>query len=207
MTISYFTLYSSLEAGPDAWRVKNYNLYYNMNSSNKVLDYSELFSFKMNLNIKRIVSYYLMGNTAISSTNLGWGTKFNSENAKDLAETGKTAAKRHTKEINSEKHIEIFENNVLILKSIIKWCNINNIDVWLYTPPAFETYLQHLDQEQLKITIDYSSQICSSYENCVYENLLSDTNFVAVDFYDADHLSEIGAKKLSELLSEKINEW
>jgi len=28
-----------------------------------------------------------------------------------------------------------------------------------------------------------------------------------MDFYDADHLSEIGAKKISELINERIIEW
>lgn len=77
----------------------------------------------------------------------------------------------------------------------------------LLTPPAFETYRQNLNQEQLKITINTISDICSKYDNCIYDNLLSDTNFVAMDFYDADHLSEIGAKKLSVLINERINEW
>lgn len=77
----------------------------------------------------------------------------------------------------------------------------------LLTPPAFDTYRQNLNQEQLKITINTTSDICSKYNNCIYVNLLSDTNFAATDFYDADHLSEIGAKKLSVLVNEIINKW
>lgn len=208
LPISYFTLFGKLEAGSESWRVKNYIIYYDLNTSKSLINYSEVLSNRINVNIKRIASYYVLGNSTISCTDLGWGTRYNSKNARDLAETGKTAAKRHTRDdINSDKYQEIFNDNILILNSIIEWCNKNNVNVLLLTPPAFETYRQNLNQEQLKITINTTSEICSRHENCIYENLLSDTNFVAVDFFDADHLSEIGAKKLSELINEKISEW
>ena len=208
LPISYFTLFGKLEAGSESWRVKNYIIYYDLNTSKSLINYSEVLSNRINVNIKRIASYYVLGNSTISCTDLGWGTRYNSKNARDLAETGITAAKRHTRDdINSDKYQEIFNDNILILNSIIEWCNKKNVNVLLLTPPAFETYRQNLNQEQLKITINTTSEICSRHENCIYENLLSDTNFVAVDFFDADHLSDIGAKKLSELINEKISEW
>ena len=43
-------------------------------------------------------------------------------------------------------------------------------------------------------------RIDDQYENAVYYNLLTDSAFVANDYYDADHLNEIGAKKLTKLL-------
>lgn len=208
LPISYFTLFGKLEAGSESWRVKNYVIYYGMNSSKSLIDYSEVLSNRINVNFKRMVSYYLLSNSTISCSNLGWGTNYNSKNAKDLIESGKTAAKRHTRDdINSYKYQEIFNDNKLILNSIIQWCKKNNINVLLLTPPAFETYRQNLNSEQLNTTINTTSEICSKYDNCIYENLLSDTNFVALDFFDADHLSEIGAKKLSELINEKISKW
>jgi len=94
----------------------------------------------------------------------------------------------------------------LALNSIIKWCKDNNHKILLLTPPAFEPYRQNLNLEQLNTTIKTTSEVCSNYDNCTYMNLLSDTNFVSKDFYDADHLSEIGAKKLSRLINEKIIE-
>ena len=71
----------------------------------------------------------------------------------------------------------------------------------------FETYCQNLNLEQLNVTIKTITGICSNYNNCIYFNLLSDPNFVSEDFYDADHLSEIGAEKLSKIINKKILEW
>jgi len=207
LPISYFTLFGKLEAGSESWRVKNYIIYYGLNSSKSLTDYSEVLSNRINVNIKRLVSYYVLGNSAISCTRLGWGTSYNSKNARDLVESGKTAAKRHTRDdINSDKSQQIFNDNILALNSIIKWCKDNNHKILLLTPPAFETYRQNLNLEQLNTTIKTTSEVCSNYDNCTYMNLLSDTNFVSKDFYDADHLSEIGAKKLSRLINEKIIE-
>ena len=207
LPISYFTLFGKLEAGSESWRVKNYIIYYELNSSKSLVDYSEVLSNRINVNIKRIISYYVFGESTISCTDLGWGTSYNSKNARDLAESGKTASKRHTVDINSDKYQQIFQENIFILESIIQWSNKNNIKIMLLTPPAFETYRQNLNQEQLKITINTTSDICSKYDNCIYDNLLSDTNFVATDFFDADHLSDIGAKKLSILINDRINKW
>lgn len=203
---SYFTLFAKLEEGSEPWRIKNYGIYYDMNLKKSLANYSEIFSGRLDLNVKRIVSYYVLGNPSISCTKLGWGTNFNSKNAENLMESGKIAANRHTMvEINSHKYQKIFNDNILILNSIIQWSKANNIKVLFLTFPAFETYRQNLSQEQLKITLDTINDICSKYENCFYENLLNDPNFSPIDFYDADHLSEIGAEKLSVLINKKIN--
>ncbi|NQU51903.1 MAG: hypothetical protein HQ522_05140 [Bacteroidetes bacterium] len=207
LPISYFTLFGKLEAGSESWRVKNYILYYGLKISNSYTDYSEVLSNKINVNLKRLGSYYIKGNSAISCTSLGWGTNYKSENARDLIETGKTAALRHSKDINDIKYKIILRDNELTLSSIVAWCKNRNISLVLLTPPAFKTYRQNLNEAQLNETIEIAKRIDLDNSNCIYLNLLNDTNFVSKDFYDADHLSEIGAEKLSKLINEKINNW
>lgn len=77
----------------------------------------------------------------------------------------------------------------------------------LLTPPAFETYRKDLNKQQLKITIETAKQLDCENNNCIYLNLINDTCFYAKDFYDADHLSEIGAEKLSKLINQEVNNW
>lgn len=205
LPISYFTLFGKLEEGSESWRVKNYMLYYGLKTSTSLTDYTEVLSIKTKVNLRRLGSYYIKSKPATSCTNLGWGNTHKSENAKDLTKTGKTAAIRHSKDINAIKFKNILIDNKLILHSIIKWCKNRNIRVVLLTPPAFKSYRQNLNKMQLNKTIEIAKRIDLSYNNCIYLNLLNDTNFIAKDFYDADHLSEIGAKKLSKLINEKIN--
>src|SRR5690625_3063825 len=207
LPISYFTLFERLEKGPESWRVKNYTIYYEINSSKSITSYSEVLANQLKINMQRLVEYYRFNNSAITSSSLGWGTSFNSENARDLIKTGKNTAIKHSVEnMTSQKHQKIFDDNLETLNLILQWGESNDVEVLLFTPPAFKTYRRNLNNKQLTKTIKATKAICAKYQNCTYENLLSDKNLVAKDFYDADHLSEIGAKKLSRLIDEKITE-
>jgi hypothetical protein len=122
-----------------------------------------------------------------------------------LEETGKTASARHTrKDIHSLPAAKIFKDNISILDSIINLCRRHNANVLLFTPPAYKTYYQRLDKEQLTMTLETANKIANKHLNCSYINLITDSSFIANDYYDADHLSEIGAKKLSILIDKYI---
>lgn len=198
LPISYFSLFQKLETGSEAWRVKNYIIYYEINTSNDLADHTEMLSNKLGVNLRRIASYYIKGNTAISCSTLGWCISCNSKNARNLVETGKTAAKRHT-----NKDFKYMNENVSILKSIIEFGQRYNIKIVLITLPAYKTYVANLNKEQLKKTVQTAENISNQFENCFYFNFLENKSFSELDFYDADHLNEIGAKRLT-LLIDKI---
>ncbi|GHU64438.1 hypothetical protein FACS1894123_09090 [Bacteroidia bacterium] len=148
-----------------------------------------------------------MQDKSISSSQLGWGTIYNSENAKDLDETGETAAIRHTiNDIYSPEKQKFLGENVSYLDSIIQICQNHNAKVIFVTTPAYKTYREHLNEEQLNIMLKTVNKITNDYSNCTYINLLADSTFVSTDYYDADHLSEIGAEKLSLLINRYIEE-
>lgn len=196
--ISYFSFYGDLATDKEAWRIKNYAIYYKINAVNSFTDYSEMLSNNLEINIKRLISYYVKQKTNIKCSTLGWGTDYNSKNTQDLIETGESAAKRHSKNnINLKSNQVIFNRNVVILNSIISWCESRNVKIIFFTPPAYKTYQKYLNKDQLNLTIETITKEVSHHKNCNYLNLLYDSNFTAQDFYDADHLSEIGAKKLS----------
>lgn len=206
LPVSYFTLFGRLEDGPDKWLIKNYILYYKINTSRKFCDHTEILSNKFKVNLRRLVSYYIKGIPNSISSGLGWGTAYKSENARDLTETGKESALRHTrKDIESIKYTEIFNENVLELNNIVKWCKSRHVEVILFTPPAYVTYRRLLNTKQLNITLNILNELDVRNDNCLYMNLLSDPAFIAGDFYDSDHLSEIGAKKLSYIFNDRIN--
>lgn len=199
--ISYFSLFGRLETGIESWRVKNYTIYYGMTTSDKFIDYSEALSNKLTVNLRRIGSYYIKGNSSISCSNLGWGLSYNSKNKSDLNITGKTAAKRHSK-----KDDKYFMGNVNVLKSIIEFAKNKGVKVFFYTPPAYHTYTENLDSIQLNQTINTLINISSKYDNVTYHNFLLDSSFSEIDFFDADHLDEIGAKKFTNKLDTLINQ-
>ena len=199
--ISYFSLFETLETSGEPWRVKNYTIYYGMNTSNKLKYYSEVLSNKFTINIWRIYSYYICGTSDISCSNLGWGLNYNSKNKRDLDKSGKEASKRH-----STKDDKYFIENISTIKSIIGFANEKGVRVFFYTPPAYSTYIENLDSNRLNRIINTMTNIDKEYDNVRYQNFLLDSTFTNVDFFDADHLDEIGAKKFTYKIDSLINQ-
>jgi hypothetical protein len=198
--VDYFSLYGKLEAGGEAWRKKNYVIYYHIKFDAEIADHMEILSqFKVNL--LKLYNYYYLKDKGITSSALGWGTGYSSKIKNDLIETGKSAALRH-----SSKDDRYFNENLEILKSILAFAKAKNIEVFLFTAPAYKTYIKNLDSTQLNRTINAAIQIAGSNQNVTYFNLLKDPSFDKADFFDADHLNEIGTKKLTLKLDSLIKE-
>lgn len=190
--VDYFSLYSKLETGIEAWRVKNYSLYYGILSDYKVENNTEVFNTKFKANFDRIQQYYFNGKNEIICSDLGWGLNYNSKNNKDLKISGKTAAKRHT-----AKNKDYFNENVAVLNRIIEFAKNKNCTVIFVTTPAHMAYVSNLNATQLNSTVTEIRNLAKLNKNVRYLNMLTDSSFVNEDFYDADHLNEIGAKKFS----------
>jgi hypothetical protein len=190
--IDYFSLYSRLESGIESWRVKNYCVYYGLYSSYKVYDYTEILSNKLQDNEKRINDFYNNNKSDITCTKLGFGTSYNSKKNNNIIETGRAAALRH-----KSKNDKYFTENKKVLVRMIEFCKKRNIKIIFYTSPAYKSYSLNLDSTQLNRTINTTLTLATLYPNVIYYNLLNDKSFVITDFYDGDHLNEIGAKKLT----------
>lgn len=210
LPISVFSLFFDLEKSPEAWRQKNYIIYYKFSTGKSFKEHSEVLGGRTKVNLLRIISYYIKRNPTVASSPLGWGRNYTSITSKNLEKTGKSAALRHSGDFGLKDSVEmanIFKKNLTILDSIVNWSSKRNIKLLLLTPPAYISYRQNLNQRQLNLTTETVEKIVAGNSNCVYLNLLSDSDFVAKDFYDADHLSEIGAKKLSKLIDFKISHY
>lgn len=195
MSVDYFTFLSNLKTSPEAWRIKNYEIYYDINTSYRIQDHSEILSNNLKTNLNRLRRFYVKNDKNITCSKLGWGTSYHSEEKKNLVLTGKVAAKRHNK--GNIENNQYFDENVKTLKSIVEFANEKNIKLIILTSPTYRTYVQYLDGHQLSITIETLNKIIELNPNITYCNLLEDREFTKDDFYDADHLNEIGAKKLS----------
>ena len=200
LPIDYFSFYKNLERGAEKWRVKNYVIYYGFGGKFSSTNYLELMNGAVKDQINRLVKYYYQKKSDVNCNTLGWGKTYHSTNSKDLVATGASAAKRH-----KAKSDEAFQSNLQTLDSIIAFAEQHHCKVILYTSPAFETYVRHLDTAQLNRTINAVKEISKQYKAIHYVNFLNDSTFVHDDFYDADHLNEIGAQKLTHKLDSLIH--
>ena len=76
----------------------------------------------------------------------------------------------------------------------------------LITPPVSNCYRNNLNENQLEKMIKLSDSIASRYGSCRYVNMMGDSSFNRHDFYNADHLNDHGAAKLSIKCSNLISE-
>lgn len=197
--ISYFSLFETLANSVEAGRIKNYSIYYHIYTSWRLSDNSEFLGTKFDLSLKRIYIYHTSGKTELRCSPSGWGLGYLSKRSKNLNSSGKRAATGHTMESRA-----LYSENIRSLLSIIHFAEKKGIRVYFFTPPAFDTYTSRLNGAQLQIMLNTMNGLDRRYEHCFYHNFLTDSSFVAHDFYDADHLNEIGAEKLSRKLDSLI---
>ena len=201
LPISYFSFFERLETISEYWRIKNYVLYYGLDISSKIRDHSEVIGNKLGFNARRFFNYYILHQDPFSCKPNGWRER-HWESDLEIEKSGKERAQIHT-----VKDTACFSENVEFLKSLIESARAKNVHVILYTSPAYKTYVENLEPEQLSRTIDAATDIAESYSNVSYYNLLSDPTFVEADYYDADHLNTVGAKRLSLFMNEKIKNF
>jgi hypothetical protein len=198
--ISYPSMTSKLLNGVEKWRIKNYNIYYNINTGSYLLkNQFEILNGTMFSNVKRIYNYLKNKESSITVSNKGFGLNFSSDIKNDLEETGKVAALRHT-----HNNKDMFLYNTKNIEGIIEWCKNHNTKLMFLTFPAYYTYRNKLDKEQLNETINYMKYIDDKYNFVYYYNLLEDENFTEEYYFDADHLNELGAIKLTKYIDELI---
>lgn len=133
----------------------------------------------------------------------GWGTYYKlSKKNMTKWENGteaEAAVKRHT-----AKTWNYINRNYSTLKDIADFCKKNNIQLVLITTPCWHSYYDNLDQRQFSKMHELTDSFRKEY-NLLYYDYMKDKRFVADDFYDSNHLSDIGAEKFSKLLNNDIH--
>lgn len=201
LPISYFTIrHKGLENGQESWRVKNYTIYYNC----PYFKYRPRFALECYICApKRTINTLFYERNHRSCDSLGRGTKYFLETrAEDWESTGPVAMKRHTYKDYKQEDIN---KNITYIKDIIQTCEAKNIRVVLLTTPTYRSYYELLDEEQLDQMIECCTTLANEHSNTIYLNWLKHPDFDEQDFWDADHLNEFGAIKLTRLLDEELN--
>jgi predicted small metal-binding protein len=198
--LSYSSISMNLKNTPEAWRYKNYSIYYGINPLNPE-HFSELLSMKSSINIKRILNYYISHQTEITCSSLGWGRGFDAEKSKDIEETASNI-NRHTI-ADTDKLKAVADENTETIQKIINLAKEKNIKVILFAPPLSFAYRAERNPAQTETVKTAANKLADTNSNCFYLDTSDFPMFSDADFFDADHLNDIGAKKLSII----VNGW
>lgn len=204
LRLSYFSLFEQLGKTNEDWRIVNYNLYTDVTLNNNIKHHFNTLSIKLDNNFSVIYDYYVNGIDKVDCNSLGHGVfpkLEDHEKALSLEEAGRIAANRHT--INDWS---LLDENKELLSAILTFCKEKNIQVLLYTPPAYKSYRDCLNQKQLDLTIETGLEMQRTHNNVRYYNYLNNVKFDAADFFDGDHLNDTGAKKFSLMIANEINQ-
>lgn len=199
MPISYFTFSDpEIEKG-DEWMLANrykIHMHLPMHSDFSIynLEITDFDSYKGKL--KNLI----LKEPSNICDSLGFGLGFNlrSRNAQ-WKELGPGRAAKHTVSTPG-RHTEVMET----LDGIMTTAKRHNAEVVLITTPAWSTYKEALDSLQLAEMYGGIDRIIRD-SNTGYYDFLNDRRFMDQDFYDPDHLSDVGAEKLSRILADTLS--
>lgn len=200
LPISSFSLYGKLENGSEWYRAIYYKLYMGCNYHEDLSKYS--FEISAIKNAKGKVLALLQNKDIIKCNAFGYGTEYTLKNKGRNWDEGYLSAKRHTADASKLRYIKANES---YLNHIAKLCHERNIRLLLITAPARPSYFNNLDKTQMEQIASTIKRIEDKFDNVNYYNYLKDIRFKSNDFFDADHLSDQGAKKLSLILQDIVS--
>ena len=201
LPISFFSWFGrGLEYGSESYRCRYYKIYMDCDLypdwSLYNLELSDVATAKQKYRKIR------QGDTIPEFDQYGWGTdyKLSNKNMKSWEDgtEAEAAVKRHT--ATSWNYIG---DNFERMQEIATFCKNRHIQLVLITTPCWHTYYDHLDQKQLTKMYELTRQFQQA-NNLIYLDYLKDPRFIANDFFDSNHLSDIGAEKFTKILNEDI---
>lgn len=200
LPVSYFSLFSRLEKGAEAWRCINYSEYP-----------LAQFGLRKNLRIFGDQAAFDRAKEALkgsrndrSCLDNGMGSAFRYENRYvQLDSIAAVSAARHKKSL----HRKIMAQNESYIKQMARLCQKHQTKLILLSTPVHQSYYQLLDSTQLAITRETCHRIAADFPHCHYLDWMQDERFVTEDFFDADHLNHQGAIKLTQYLNDFIRDF
>ena len=200
LSVSYFTLFDAHDekAGGENWRSVNYKVYFD---DPQISDLSKNSYFVFHPKpLEEKFKKFLRGDTVIACSKNGFGYPIFREHQKHTLDNASSLAwvNRHTR-----KDWKGLKNNVRYLRQIAEECNKLHVQFVIVTTPTWHTYYERLDQKQLKKMHEIISNLQKQYP-IKYIDMLKDNRFVEDDFTDCNHMSCVGARKLSGILNHKL---
>jgi hypothetical protein len=114
------------------------------------------------------------------------------------------SAKNNLENRHKEISNENFERNNKRIISMIKYCQLNNIEFYIVSSPLHQTYIENEIPKKAQKVYLYINKLTKKY-HLNYLNFERDIRFHLKDFSNEDHLNANGAEKYSKLLDAKIN--
>lgn len=201
LSLSCFTLDDPrFEDGEEWFVARYYRIYMGCDLHARLSKYNlEVSDYK---SAKLKFEQSLRGGAVHPCDSLGWGTDYRLPlRTADLDDdrANAEAATRHKG--RSRAYVDY---NLAQLRAIAALCRQRRLQLVLVTTPGWRGYVRHLDAGQLAEMREAARQMVRDY-GAVYLDYLQDARFGKDDFFDSDHLSDVGADRFTRILQHDLS--
>ena len=133
----------------------------------------------------------------LSCDSLGWGVDDKAELRNPIDFTPEGVRSHHFHDWPSTFR------NVVALHRIAAWCQRHHITLYLLMPPVTQSYTQKANKWQLDFVNSVTLR-CQQRYGAIVVDYSCDSRFSDLDFFDTDHLNNLGATKFSNILSVEL---
>lgn len=199
INISYFSFFYELQDIKESWRTNYYATHFNIHSpESKNKNYFYITTYSLQQSVRLALNNF-KDSAATTILENGYQPKYHQELINDS--TGKVRATVHNNEIFKNRKLEI-QNN---LEKFVAYLKNKNINVIFVTTPVFSSYSKYCNEDKLNENVNFINYLSTQY-HCKYVNYFNDARFSKDDFFDNDHLKDNGAKKLSILINQELQQ-
>lgn len=199
--ISFSTFFGhGLEYGSESYRCRYYKIYMDCDL------YSDWSLYNLELADMRTATgklrKFFVKDDNPGYDEYGWGNAYKLAD-KDMTtwndgSEAEAAVNRHT-----AKTWDYVETNYDRIREIAQFCKSHGIRLVLITTPCWHSYYDKLGEEQLAKMYELTHHLQEEF-SVSYFDYLKDPRFVADDFFDSNHLSDVGAEKFTKILNDDV---
>lgn len=196
LTVSYFTLWEDFERlGGHEAEIARYHIY--MDADLHPWPLYRLECTQRQSFVERLKSLYQP--SRLSWDALGWGDNYTLDRRADDWDNGEARALANT---YSDTTVVAF--NAGVLAGLMDYCRERKVRLTLVTTPTGLLFRQHQSEAQAAMNRRVLSGLLQAHPEVRHLDFEADPRFTSADFYDADHLSTVGAAKLTKLLCKEL---
>lgn len=197
LSISYFTLWEDFETlGGQDHLISRYHIYMDCRLHHAPQYYLECVHRREF--IERLRSLYRPAQ--LSWDALGWGDNYTLDRkATDWDNGAQRAAD------NTYADTAVVSLNEDFLLRIISYCRSNGVRLTLVGTPTTASFRQHEAPRQLDVNSQVLRRILRQHPEVQYLDYEADPDFGPDDFYDSDHLTDVGASRLTKKIRQHLS--
>lgn len=210
--VDFWSPHGEMEHSTEWWRIKYYTIHYNSPYHENKFKYKYEIYFHnprtLLIAAQGALRILGLGNVSHRTINdMGHGANYTTSNRAPDWDNGTSEAIRHNELIDSYyKDTQDYKNNFEYVRDICKVSQDRGIKVILLGSPIYASYTNTLDTIHIMNRNSFCQEIADIYSNTTFLDLTDSNFFSENDFYDANHLNEIGAEKFTKLIDNNIYE-